>query len=131
MERGLGELGVGHEHVGAVDVDLDGRRMQGQDGAGDGGRVDAVAGFDQAPQRSANGSNTQVYFENKSKQPVNLVWITYGGGLKQYADLAPGATRQQNTYSRNAWMITDQNDKPLGYFLIKEDEALAIIPPLK
>ena len=83
----------------------------------------------EAPRRSENGINTQVYFKNASKKKVKLFWISYGGGaLKQYAELEPGASRQQNSYSRNAWLITDLNDQPLGYFVCEEDEALAIIP---
>ena len=88
----------------------------------------AVTSRDDAPKRSTNGDNTQVFFENKSKQKVKIYWITYGGGLKLYGELTPGGTRQQNTYSNNAWLITDEGDKPLGYFVVKPEEALAVIP---
>ena len=69
-----------------------------------------------------------MFFVNRSKRPVKVVWIAYDGELKLYAELAPGATRQQNTYSRNTWLITDENDKSLGYFLATSEEALAVIP---
>lgn len=88
----------------------------------------AVTDRAEAPQRSENGINVQVFFVNRSKRPVKVVWIAYDGELKLYAELAPGATRQQNTYSRNTWLITDENDKSLGYFLVTSEEALAVIP---
>lgn len=83
------------------------------------------------PKRSLNGINTQVFFENKSKQRVKLYWVSYGGELRQYAELDPGEIRQQNSYSRNIWMITDINDQTLGYFVVVEDVSRAVIPSLK
>lgn len=91
----------------------------------------AVSSREEAPARSQNGLNTQVFFENKSGRRVKLYWIAYGGELKLYAELALGGTRWQNTYSNNAWLITNANDKPLGYFLVKADESLAVIPSQK
>jgi hypothetical protein len=89
----------------------------------------AVASRAEAPPRSENGVNCQILFENKSKQPVKLYWIAYGNGaLKLYGTLAPGATRQQTSYFRNAWLITDENDQPLGYFVVEDDDSRAVIP---
>ncbi len=88
----------------------------------------AISSRQDAPQRSENGINTQVFFENKSERRVKIYWITYAGDLKLYGELEPGGTRQQNTYARNAWLITDESEIPLGYFVVEEDEALAVIP---
>ena len=88
----------------------------------------AVSSREEAPQRSVSGLNTQVFFENKSKRRVKLYWITYGGGLKLYGELAPSAIRRQNTYSKNAWLITDENNTPLGYFIVGTEESRAVIP---
>ena len=88
-----------------------------------------VSARDEAPTRSENGINVQVWFENQSTQTVKLYWIGYGAGeLKLYAKLAPGAKRQQNSYSRNVWLITSQAEQPLGYFVVEEDDARAVIP---
>ena len=78
--------------------------------------------------KSKNGVNTEVLFENHAKKKVKLYWVSYGGPLKLYAELAPGAKRLQNSYSRNTWLITDASDKPLGYFFVEEDFARAVIP---
>lgn len=89
----------------------------------------AVSSRREAPARSENGLNCQILFENKSTRPVKLYWIGYGGGaLKLYATLAPGATREQNSYARNVWLITDENDRPLGYFVVQQDDSHAVIP---
>ena len=89
----------------------------------------AVTNRSDAPERSENGINCQILFENKRKQPVKLYWIMYGNGdLKLYGTIAPGGTREQNSYARNAWLVTDGNDQPLGYFVVKEDDSRAVIP---
>ena len=83
----------------------------------------------EAPARSEAGVNCEILFENRSKKPVKLFWIGYGNGaLKFYARLAPGATRKQNSYSKNAWLITDDDDQPLGFFLVTEDDSHAVVP---
>lgn len=88
-----------------------------------------VSARSEAPARSENGINVQVWFENQSAEKVKLYWIGYGGGeLKLYAELAPGAKRQQNSYSRNVWLITTPAEQPLGYFVVDEDDARAVIP---
>ena len=86
-----------------------------------------VSDAEKAP-RSKSGINTQVFFENKSGQRVKLVWISYGGEPKLYAHLDPGTTRQQNSYSNNTWLITDQSDRPLGYFIVGTEVSRAVIP---
>lgn len=78
--------------------------------------------------KSLNGINVQVFFENASGKPVKVFWVSYNDELQLYAELAPGAKKQQNTYSRNTWLITDANDKPMGYFIVGEDLARAVIP---
>ena len=85
------------------------------------------AGKGQLP-KSRSGENTEVIFENKSNRRVKLHWLGYRGKLKSYGELAPGATRHQNTYAGSTWLITDENDKPLGHFVAGPATARAVIP---
>lgn len=89
-----------------------------------------IADAREAP-RSRNGLNTLVFFENRSGHPVKLYWVSYGGQLKLYAILAAGATRQQNSYSRNTWLITDEREKALGFFIVGTEVSRAVIPKPK
>ena len=82
---------------------------------------------DAAP-KSENGENTTVIFENKSAQPVRLYWIDYGNGLKLYGTLKPNELREQNTYENNSWLVTDEKDGPLGYFVATAEVTKAVIP---
>ena len=91
----------------------------------------AVASRDDAPEKSVSDGNTQVVFKNESKQRVKVYWIGFDGKLKLYSQLAPGGTHRQNTYAKNAWLITDDIDNPLGYFIAVTAESFAVIPAAK
>jgi sialate O-acetylesterase len=86
-----------------------------------------VAG-DQSPPNSVPGSTTTIIFENKSGKKLKVFWVPYGGGKKFYGELKPGETRQQNTYSKSSWLVTDEKDKPLGYFRTTQKVGIAVIP---
>ena len=83
------------------------------------------------PKKSRPGSFIIIHFENKSGVPVKLYWVDYGGGLKQYGDIAPGATKRQTTYSDAVWLVKDAKDVSKGYFVTSTKNAKAIIPKLK
>ena len=86
-----------------------------------------IPGSDMPP-KSTPGSNIIVTFKNKSKQKVKLHWVEYGGGLKLYGEIEPGADRQQNTYSGAYWVVTDLADQQLGHFYTGSKYAIAVIP---
>jgi hypothetical protein len=83
------------------------------------------------PPRSRNGPNTAIHFANKSGKKVKVFWVKYTGGLQLYGELPIEGTRRQNTYSGNTWVITDEKDNRLGYFISVKEEGLAIIPHVK
>ena len=85
----------------------------------------------ETPPKSKLGSNTRIVFENRSKETVRILWVSYGGELKLYGTLEPGKVRDQNTFSEASWLVTTLNDEPLGYFRTGSEKALAIIPAKK
>jgi len=85
-------------------------------------------GKEKPPSKSKPGSFTIITFQNKSDKNIKLYWIDYGGVRKLYGEIAKGDERQQNTYSDAVWLVTDEKDKPLGYFVAGTKMALAIIP---
>ncbi|MEE3373449.1 MAG: hypothetical protein VX346_29195 [Planctomycetota bacterium] len=78
--------------------------------------------------RSRGGENIEVFFRNRSGVAIKIFWVGYDGKLKQYGELDPGGQRRQNTYENNTWLITDRQDRPLGYFVCGAQRALAVIP---
>jgi hypothetical protein len=86
-----------------------------------------VAG-DEKPPRSVTGTGTEITFLNKRDIKVKIYWVEYGGGLRLYGELDPGGTRVQNTFSDATWLITDEKEKPLGYFRTTLKLGKAVIP---
>ena len=87
-----------------------------------------AASGDVKPPKSKPGSFTVLTFENKRSHRIKLYWVDYGGSLKLYGEIDSGGNRQQTTYSDAVWLVTDEKDKPLGYFISGQKVALAVIP---
>ena len=80
------------------------------------------------PPRSVPGSGTEIHFLNNMPIKVKIYWVEYGGGLRLYGELEPGGKREQNTFSQASWLITDEKEKPLGYFRTTQKVGKAVIP---
>ena len=82
------------------------------------------------PPRSISGDNTTIIFHNQMKQKVKIYWIEYNGKLKIYGEIAPGGTREQNTFSTASWLVTDMEGTYLGYFRTSTKVGKALIPKI-
>ena len=82
------------------------------------------------PPRSISGDNTTIIFHNQMAQKVKLYWVEYNGSLRLYGELDPGAKREQNTFSKASWLITDLEDNYLGYFRTSIKVGKALIPQI-
>ena len=85
-------------------------------------------GNEKPPEKSITGEFTIIRFVNKRNKAVKLFWIDYSGKPKLYGIIDPGAERRQNTYEDAVWMIADEQEMPLGYFVTGREFARAIIP---
>ena len=88
----------------------------------------SYGGTESPPAKSIPGPSIQVTFMNKAKNTVKLVWIDYGGGQKLYGEISAGGRREQNTYAKAVWLITDLSDNPLGYFVTSKENSDGVIP---
>ena len=82
------------------------------------------------PPRSISGDNTTIIFHNQMKQKVKIYWVEYNGKLKIYGEIAPGGTREQNTFSTASWLVTDMGGTYLGYFRTSTKVGKALIPKI-
>ena len=62
------------------------------------------------------GDATRIRFINRMTEPVELFWIDAGGGRQTYGRILPNETKDQNTYTGHAWLVTDANGATLGVF---------------
>ena len=79
--------------------------------------------------RSGGGKNTSVTFDNRLSKGVKLWWVDGGGGRHSYGAVPAGTTKTQGSYAQHVWLITDLQDKPLGYFVASSAAAAATIIP--
>ena len=79
---------------------------------------------------SEDGQETHVVFQNELERVVKY-WYVDGEEQKLYGELKPSERRVQNTFASHVWLITDQQDKPLGYFVASGVSATAKIVPRK
>lgn len=80
------------------------------------------------PASKPDGNKFDVVFTNRSDDPVKVFWMDRQGNPKSYGTLESGWRKPQQTRPGAVWMITDKNEKPLGYFQVGDRTALAVIP---
>jgi dipeptidyl aminopeptidase/acylaminoacyl peptidase len=73
-----------------------------------------------------DGADTKVVFENQSSKPLELYWIDRGGKRQRYATLQPGARREQHTYARHVWLVTEASGRQC-VFQAEADPSRAVV----
>jgi len=81
-----------------------------------------------SPVSNPDGATFDVHFLNQREADVKLFWVDHEGKLKPYGDIAAGKNKRQNTRPGAVWLIQDSDAKPLGYFIIGDRSAQAVIP---
>jgi arylsulfatase A-like enzyme len=79
------------------------------------------------PASKPSGKSFLVTFFNKRPQPVKLFWVSPENKRKLYTEILPEAGQPQSTRKGAIWLITDARDTALGYFVVGESEARAVI----
>ncbi len=83
-----------------------------------------------APASKPDGDPFQVAFINKTDATVTLHWMNPFGEPIRYGDIEPGIRKRQQTRPGAVWLITDESDKPLGFFIVGDRTAQAVIADL-
>lgn len=61
---------------------------------------------DGRPLRSEHSyTKTEIEFENRLTEPVDIYWINYQGGRQKYYTLPPNQTRRQQTFVTHPWIV--------------------------
>ncbi|MCP3694050.1 MAG: hypothetical protein GY917_17735, partial [Planctomycetaceae bacterium] len=69
-------------------------------------------------------------FQNDLENVIKY-WYVEGEENQLYGEMQPGERRSQQTFTGHVWLITDEDDKPLGYFIASGVDATARIVPVK
>jgi arylsulfatase A-like enzyme len=82
-----------------------------------------------APASKPDGNTFDVVFINRRKAPVELFWMDREGHPNSYGLIAAGKNKRQQTRPGAIWQIaTPRSDTPLGYFIVDDRAARAVIP---
>jgi dipeptidyl aminopeptidase/acylaminoacyl peptidase len=71
--------------------------------------------------------DTEVTFENRLHETVQIFWLDSGGGRVSYGSLAAGQHRLQHTFVGHVWLVTSVNTNRLAVFEAGEQPGVAII----
>ena len=80
------------------------------------------------PASKPSGDKFDIFFNNKSGQPVIIYRIGDDGTRHSYGTLEAGWFKPYATREGEVWLVADKSDKPLGHFVVGKEEAQAIIP---
>jgi hypothetical protein len=81
-----------------------------------------------APASKPDGNPFDVVFINRSKSAGVLHWMAPSGKPKPFSGIEPGKRKRQQTRPGFVWLITDESNKPLGYFFVGNRTSRAAIP---
>jgi dipeptidyl-peptidase 4 len=78
------------------------------------------------PKPSQGGEETTITFENRSSQPVQVVWMSTTGERVPYHTLKPGETKEQHTFAGHVWVFVNSDSRALAAFEAAEGPCTAI-----
>jgi arylsulfatase A-like enzyme len=81
-----------------------------------------------APPSKPVANPFRVVFVNEGKAAVELFWMDAEGGKKSYGEIGAGKRKRQQARPGAVWMVADGKGKPLGYFVVDDRAARAVIP---
>jgi dienelactone hydrolase len=90
------------------------------------GKATGLVPLPRRERSKAGGMESSISFHNSLDQPVQLFWINTEGSEIPYGSIAPGATREQHTFSGHVWMVKAAG-KPAAFFRGTESPGRAEI----
>jgi len=83
------------------------------------------------PASQSDGDPFKVVFINQHKDQVKLFVMDRQGHPSSRGEIASGWRLNRSTKPGTVWLITDLNDRPMGYFVVGDRRAQAVIPEKK
>ena len=74
------------------------------------------------------GDRFDVYFNNKSSQPVDVFRVDSDGNRYPYGTLERGWFKPYQARAGEVWLVTDKEGNSLGYFVVGGESSEAIVP---
>jgi len=73
------------------------------------------------------GEATSIAFQNRTRDTIEVYWMTMEGERRHYASIRPGDTWDSNTYDGHVWLAADREGNVLGVFEAGRRPATAVV----
>ncbi len=80
------------------------------------------------PPSKPEGEPFSVVFTNQTEDPVRLFWIDRQGRRRAQGVLNSGWRKPLRSRPGAVWLVTDNQEHPLGYFIVGDRPAAATVP---
>jgi len=74
-----------------------------------------------------DGQKTSVHFFNRTTGKVKLVQVNPAGERKEISAIESDSDSEQTSATGQVWIVTDEDDRPLGVFEAVEKPGVAVI----
>jgi hypothetical protein len=82
----------------------------------------------QPPASRPDGGDFDIVLLNQHEDRLNLYTLDRQGKRESRGSIASGWRLSRTTRPGTVWLVTDLKDRPLGYFVVEDRNALAVIP---
>lgn len=65
---------------------------------------------------SRTGPETEITFDNRLDQEVEIFWLDSQGRRQSYGKIEPGSRHAQHTFGGHVWLVADERGNPLAVF---------------
>ena len=73
------------------------------------------------------GESTEIRFINKTGGKILLFWVSNPDKPTPYGSVEAGAQYDRHTFAGHVWLVTDENEKPLGVFEATTAPGVAVV----
>lgn len=80
------------------------------------------------PVSKPDGNPCDIHFSNQSGQPIDVFRVKSNGEMQSFGTLESGWFKPQRTKPGEVWEVANKHGKRLGYFVVGDRSAQAIIP---
>ena len=75
----------------------------------------------------ANGSDSSITFENRTKSPVEIFWLSDDGSKQSYGKIEAGSSKDQHTFGGHRWQIVNAQGESLGEVTAQENHSTIVV----
>lgn len=73
------------------------------------------------------GPETQITFDNRLAQTVEVFWMDAEGNRQSYGNVQPGTRNDQHTFGGHIWLVANERGDTLGVFEATDIPGVAVI----